>query len=72
MSWLCPPSLLPVDEGFAWPTPPKGALKVPKLCAQALGPLLSPPPLDQTGLERHVCPLGMRDFLLLASHRKSK
>lgn len=42
-------SLLPVDEGFRLDHTPKRGTEVPKLCAQALGPLLSPPPLDQTG-----------------------
>lgn len=42
-------SLLPVDEGFHLDHTPKRGTEVPKFCAQALGPLLLPPPLDQTG-----------------------
>lgn len=54
MSWPCPPSLLPVDEEFHLAHTPKRGNEVPKLCAQALGPLLSPPPLDHTG-EKRMC-----------------
>lgn len=59
MSWPCPPSLLPVDEGFHLA---QKATEVPKLCAQALGPLLSPPPLDQTGWERSCLSPGHEGF----------
>lgn len=72
MTWPCPPALHPVDEGFHLAHTPREALRSPSSVPKLLAPFCHPLSWIRPNKRGGVCPLGTRDLVSLASHRKSE